>query len=69
MSMWSARSATPSTTLPGPRTTALTSGESGSIVVTLSLAAASSRADAAGVAPSSASSSTGPRLRLWTVSG
>jgi hypothetical protein len=38
-------------------------------VVTLSLAAASSRADAAGVAPSSASSSTGPRLRLWTVSG
>ena len=47
-----------------PKTTASTSGESGSIVMTTSAASATAAGESAAVAPGAASSSTAPRLRL-----
>src|SRR5688572_18113421 len=53
----------------GPRATASTSGEFGSIVMIASDAVATSAGEFAGDAPSLTRASTEARLRLWTVSG
>ena len=53
----------------GPSSTVSTSGVSGSIVITTSVAAATSAGVEARVAPASASSSTGPGERECTVRG
>src|SRR3989442_9728300 len=47
--------------------TASTSGVSGSIVITTVLCRATSAGDGAALAPALTTSSTGPRLRLWTI--
>ncbi len=52
-----------------PSATSSTSGEFGSIVMRTSDCAATSRGVPADFAPAPTSSSTGPRLRLWTTSG
>ena len=52
----------------GPSSTRRTSGESGTIVMMTSLAAATSAGDAAAAAPAATSASTGAWLRLCTVS-
>ncbi len=69
MSTSSAPSLIPSRTPSSPATTASTSGESGSMVMTTSHASATSLGLPAAVAlPSSASSSAFSGLRLWTTS-
>ncbi len=52
----------------GPASTCRTSGESGTIVITTSVRAATSAGVAASVAPAWTSASTGARLRLCTTS-
>jgi hypothetical protein len=57
----------PSITPSRPSTTCSTSGEFGSIVISTSHWAATSRDEVPTFAPAPAISSTGPRLRLWTT--
>ena len=54
-------------TPPGPSRTFSTSGPSGSIVMRTVAALATSAGEPTAVAPSFTSSSTAPRLRLWTT--
>ena len=68
MSIHSAPARMPCTTPSSPSTTDSTSGESGSIVMTTSLRAATSCGVAPAAAPSATSSSTGPRERFSTIS-
>ena len=65
MMIWPSR--VPARTPSSPRSTASTSGESGSMVMTTSTASATARGESAAVAPSATISLTAPRLRLWTV--
>ena len=68
MSMTTARRCSPDTTPSAPVSTSSTSGVSGSIVMTTDACRATSAGDEAAFAPAATTSSTGPRLRLWTTS-
>ena len=68
MSIRTAPFRTPSNTPFGPASTSSTSGVSGTIVMTTVASRATSAGAPATRAPANSSVSTGPRLRLWTIS-
>ena len=67
MSMTMAPGCSADSTPSAPVSTRSTSGVSGSMVMTMVETRATSAGVAAAVAPAATSSSTAPRLRLWTV--